>query len=156
MKLIAAHGYELMSLRQVAAEVGVQAGAIYRYFPSKTHMLCALIEGHIEELRQGWERARPATDDPVSLLKAFIDFHIRMHAGREKEIFVADRELRSLPEADYNRMAQLLKGYENLLTEILVAGKTSGAFSLDDPQVATYAYLAMMTGVCHWFRDGGR
>ena len=156
LKLISALGYEAMSLRQIAAEVGVQPAAIYRYFPSKTHLLCALIEGHIEELQGGWARKKPDSDDPVLQLKAFVEFHVRMHAGREKEIFVADRELRSLPQDDYKRMSKLLKGYEKLLVDILRAGKSAGVFRIDDPQIATYAYLAMMTGVCHWFQEGGR
>jgi AcrR family transcriptional regulator len=156
LRLIAAQGYEQTSLRHLASEVGVQAAAIYRYFPSKTHLLCALIEGHIEELQRGWAKVRPAIDDPEQELRAFVAFHVRMHAGREKEIFVADRELRSLPPQDYKRMSRLLKGYERILTDILERGKSAGEFAIEDPLVATYAFLAMMTGVCHWFREGGR
>ncbi len=35
VSLIARLGYEAMSMRQLAAEVGVQAAALYRYFPTK-------------------------------------------------------------------------------------------------------------------------
>lgn len=156
LRLISAQGYELTSLRHLAAEVGVQPAAIYRYFPSKTHLLCALIEAHIEELHRGWAKVRPKIDDPDVELRAFVEFHVRMHAGREKEIFVADRELRSLPEEDYKRMSTLLKGYENILADILQRGAERGIFTINDPLVATYAFLAMMTGVCHWFREDGR
>ncbi|WP_374469657.1 TetR/AcrR family transcriptional regulator [Phenylobacterium sp.] len=156
LKLISAQGYELTSLRHLAAEVGILPAAIYRYFPSKTHLLCALIEDHIQELQQGWAKACPKTDDPEAQLRAFVSFHVKMHAGREKEIFVADRELRSLPPEDYKRMSDLLKGYERILTDILQRGMDQGVFVLEDASVATYAFLAMMTGVCHWFQDGGR
>lgn len=155
LKLISARGYEQTSLRELAAEVGVQAAAIYRYFPSKTHLLCALIEGHIEDLHRGWAAARPTSDDPIVALRAFVQFHVLMHAGREKEIFVADRELRNLPEEDYKRMSLLLKSYEKILADILRLGMKAGVFRIEDARVATYALLAMMTGVCHWFKEDG-
>ena len=37
--LIARHGFEAVSMRQLAAEVGVQAAALYRYFPNKEELL---------------------------------------------------------------------------------------------------------------------
>ena len=37
--LIARHGYEAVSMRALAAEVGVQAAALYRYFPTKQDLL---------------------------------------------------------------------------------------------------------------------
>ena len=38
--LIARHGYEAVSMRQLAAEVGVQAAALYRYFPTPRKICC--------------------------------------------------------------------------------------------------------------------
>ena len=43
LALIARHGYEAVSIRQLAKEVGVQAAALYRYFPTKEDLLFSLI-----------------------------------------------------------------------------------------------------------------
>ena len=59
--LIARHGYEAVSMRQLAAEVGVQAAALYRYFPTKEDLLFTLMREHMQELAAAWETARPAT-----------------------------------------------------------------------------------------------
>ncbi|MEQ9180475.1 MAG: helix-turn-helix domain-containing protein, partial [Nitratireductor sp.] len=42
VNLIARHGYEAVSMRRLAAEVGVQAAALYRYFPTKEELLFTL------------------------------------------------------------------------------------------------------------------
>jgi hypothetical protein len=43
-----------------------------------------------------------------------------------------------------------------VLTEILEAGVRSGAFCVTDPRLATFALIAMLTGVNTWYRPGGR
>ena len=154
--LIAARGFEAMTLRELAQRVGVQPGTIYRYFPSKARLLVDLLVEHLEFLLLHWERERPDSDDPVELLRAFVDFHIRSHTLRRREVFVANMELRSLAPADYRRVVALRRRYEDVLTGILRDGIRAGAFQLPDARIATFAILAMLTGVGSWYKDGGR
>ncbi|MFF4650469.1 TetR/AcrR family transcriptional regulator [Streptomyces sp. NPDC001380] len=41
---LAAHGPEALSLRAVARELGVVSSAVYRYYPSRRHLLQALLD----------------------------------------------------------------------------------------------------------------
>ena len=66
------------------------------------------------------------------------------------------RHRRSLAPADYRRVVALRRNYENLLTAILQDGVAAGCFRLPDARVATFAVLAMLTGVGSWYRDSGR
>lgn len=156
IELIAAHGFEAMTLRQLAERVGVQPGTLYRYFPSKGQLLYALQVEHLQFLLTRWELEKPADADPLARLRAFVDFHIRSHTLRRREVFVANMELRSLAPADYKRVVALRRRYEHLLTAILRDGADHGLFTLPDARVATFAILAMLTGVGTWYRDSGR
>jgi AcrR family transcriptional regulator len=156
VELIAARGFEATTLREIADRVGVQPGTIYRYFPSKAQLLVDLLVEHLEFLLSQWSLEHPATDDPAELLRAFVDFHIRSHTLRRREVFVANMELRSLAPADRRRVVGLRRRYEDLLTGILQQGIDRGAFRLPDARIATFAILAMLTGVGTWYREGGR
>ena len=156
VELIAAHGFEAMTLRQLADKVGVQPGTLYRYFPSKSQLLYRLQVEHLQFLLARWEVERPAGADPLVRLRAFVDFHVRSHTLRRREVFVANMELRSLEPADYKRVVALRRRYENLLTAILRDGIGEGLFHLPDARVATFAILAMLTGVGAWYRETGR
>ncbi|GAA4415145.1 TetR/AcrR family transcriptional regulator [Quisquiliibacterium transsilvanicum] len=156
IELIAARGFEATTLREIAEKVGVQPGTIYRYFPSKAQLLVELLVEHLEFLLEQWALQRPATDDPVEALRAFVDFHVRSHTLRRREVFVANMELRSLAPADRRRVVSLRRRYEDLLTGILRDGVERGAFQLPDARIATFAILAMLTGVGAWYREGGR
>lgn len=154
--LIAARGFEAVTLRQIADRAGIQSGTLYRYFPSKTDLLLTLLVEHMEALLQSWSEAKPDSEDPTVLLSAFIDFHIRYHTAKQKDVFIANMELRSLPPGPYETVAELRARYENELKGILARGVAEGRFRILDLTVATYAVLAMLTGVCTWFREDGR
>ncbi len=154
--LIAERGFEAMTLRELAERVGIQPGAIYRYFPSKAQLLVDLQVGHLDFLLAHWTEARPATDDPLVRLRAFVAFHIRYHTWRRREAFVANMELRSLGAADYKRVVALRRRYEAILIDILQDGIRTDAFQLPDARVAAFGILAMLTGVGTWYREGGR
>ena len=46
--------------------------------------------------------------------------------------------------------------YEQRLADILTEGVEEGVFEVADIQVATFAIIALLTGLCSWYRPGGR
>ena len=49
LELFAKHGFAAVSMRQIAGEVGVQAGALYNYTPDKQSLLFDLMQSHMTE-----------------------------------------------------------------------------------------------------------
>ena len=156
IELIAAHGFESVTLRGLADHVGLQAGSLYRYFPSKNHLLMTIIVKHMEDLFARWEEARPDDADAARLLDCFIAFHVDYHSVRPKEVFIANMEMRSLPPGDRETVVTMRKRYEEILLRILEQGVREGHFSVPDLRVATFAILAMLTGLTAWYQEGGR
>ena len=155
LKLFAQHGYAAVSMRQIAREVGVQVGALYNYTPDKQALLFSLLEGHMEELLAAWE-AEPRPEAPQDRLEVFVRFHIRFNLARPQAIFISYMELRNLEPAHFAVIETLRKRYEAALEEILRDGQATGAFSVPDTRLASYALIAMLTGVNTWYREGGR
>lgn len=155
LRLIAQHGFEAVTMRQIAAEVGVQAGALYRYTPDKQALLADLMQAHMDELHAALA-ALPAPADPVAALDAFARFHVGFHLDRAEAVFVATMELRSLTSENFAPIEAARRAYEDHLEDILRRGAACGAFALTDTRLAAFAILAMLTGVTQWFRDGGR
>jgi AcrR family transcriptional regulator len=153
--LFARHGYAAVSMRQIAAEVGVQAGALYLYTPDKQTLLFDLMKGHMDDLLAAWS-ATPKGGAPLARLEAFVRFHIRYHLDRPEEVFLAYMELRSLEPANFAVIEALRRAYETELERILRDGRDAGAFALPDTKLATLALIAMLTGVTTWYREGGR
>ena len=113
--LIARHGYEAVSMRQLATEVGVQAAALYRYFPTKEDLLFTLMREHMQDLAVAWDGARPATLDPAARLAAYVANHIRFHVSRRHSTHVSNMELRSLSREKLSAILKLRAAYEKEL-----------------------------------------
>lgn len=155
LRLFARHGYAAVSMRQIAAEVGVQAGALYLYTPDKQTLLADLMIAHMEELHAAWA-AEPQPGDPRAALDAFARFHIGFHLDRPEAVFIAYMELRNLTPENFARVEALRHRYEDGLEAILARGAAAGAFRVPDTRLATMALIAMLTGVTNWYREGGR
>jgi len=154
-KLFARNGYAAVSMRQIAAEVGVQAGALYLYTPDKQTLLFDLMKGHMEELLEAWAEAEKGKT-PIERLEAFVRFHIRFNLDRYDAVFIAYMELRNLTNENFTEIEALRKRYENTLESILRDGQEAGDFELPDTKLAALAVIAMLTGVNTWFKEGGR
>lgn len=155
LQLFARHGYAAVSMRQIAGEVGVQAGALYNYTPDKQSLLFDLMKGHMDELLAVW-RAQPAAGDPMAALEQFTRFHIRFHSKRPEAVFISYMELRNLSPENFAVVEKQRGTYEDALADILRAGVSAGVFDVPEPKVAAMAVIAMLTGVNTWYREGGR
>ncbi|MEM6305766.1 MAG: TetR/AcrR family transcriptional regulator [Pseudomonadota bacterium] len=153
LKLFARGGYAAVSMRAIAAEVGVQAGALYNYTPDKQSLLFDLMQDHMQALLAA---VPEASGDPIARLKDFVAFHIRFHADRPDAVFIAYMELRNLEPANFARIEALRGAYEDRLEAILSDGVARGVFAVSDTKIVTLAVIAMLTGVNTWFRAGGR
>ena len=155
LRLIARHGFAAVSMRQIAAEVGVQAGALYNYTADKQSLLFDLMQAHMQELLTALAEAGLA-GSPRARLDGFVRFHIRFHLPRTEAVFVSYMELRSLAPDNFARIEAMRRAYEAELEAILAAGVAVGVFRVPDTRVATMALIALLTGLTNWYREGGR
>lgn len=154
-RLFARYGFAAVSMRQIAGEVGVQAGALYLYTPDKQTLLFDLMRDHMEELLAAWG-AQDKGIGPLVQLETFVRFHIGFHLERPDDVFIAYMELRNLSEENFAVLEALRKRYEDALEAILCAGQQAGVFAVPDTKLAMMALIAMLTGVNTWYQEGGR
>lgn len=155
LRLFARHGYAAVSMRRIAAEVGVQAGALYTHTPDKQTLLFSLMADHLRELLDA-VAALPADATPEARLDRFVDFHIRFHLARPDAVFIAYMELRNLMPDNFRVIEGLRRDYEAWPEAILRDGAAAGAFVVPDPKIAAVGLIAMLNGVTTWYREGGR
>ena len=155
LNLFAEQGYAAVSMRQIAAKVGLQVGALYNYFPDKQTILSELLINHMENLLQTWHRQKlPEKSD--KLLEFFVDFHIEYHLNRPEEVFIAYMELRNLNPDNFKKIEKLRNKYELILKNILRDGVNKNLFSCDDTKIESLAIIGMLKEVNTWYKKDGR
>ncbi len=116
LKLFASAGYNAVSVRDIAREVGIKDASIYSHFPSKDSILEAIIErfnaafsasvpavgdfdrifGHCDArgfFRKGIELFRKRVDDPVMAQTYLVLIRERLDDERAQSAWRAHREL---------------------------------------------------------------
>ena len=155
LHLFAERGYAAVSMRQIASKVGLQAGALYNYFPDKQTILADLLINHMENLLQSWHKQK-LPEKPDKLLEFFVDFHIEYHLNRPEEVFIAYMELRNLNPDNFQKIEKLRNKYERILSEILTVGVNKNLFSCENTKVTSLAIIGMLKEVHTWYKKGGK
>ncbi len=66
-----AHGYGGLSMRDLAAEVGMKAASLYYHFPSKADLASAVAKRYWEDAAADLEKAWDEISDPAEMLRYF-------------------------------------------------------------------------------------
>ncbi|GAA4997143.1 TetR family transcriptional regulator [Kitasatospora paranensis] len=95
--LAARGGYEAVQMREVAEGAQVALGTLYRYFPSKVHLLVAVMEAQLRRLREEVRRRPPAGDGPAERVAAALAQAFHALQGEPR---LAEAMVRALSFAD--------------------------------------------------------
>ena len=156
-QLFAQYGYAAVSMRQIAAEVGVQVGALYNYTPDKQSLLFTLMQEHMSGLLAAWRMQQgPENSTALQGLLAFVDCHLRYHLPRSEAVFIAYMELRNLTADNFDHLEKMRKSYEDALEAIIKKGMQTGEFEVADSKIVTLAIIGMLKEVSTWYRPDGR
>jgi AcrR family transcriptional regulator len=85
LSLIGRRGVRRLGMREIAETAGVSRGTLYRYFPSKDHVLVAAADFDERRFRQGIDEVLASVQDPAQRIGAFMAYafeFIRSHPAR--------------------------------------------------------------------------
>lgn len=131
--LIFKHGSEHLTVKRIAAQVGISEAAIYRHFPSKKKILSFLLS-HIEEALLEDLSPKGLADQPISLeiIEKTIRNHFTRIDMRNGISFQVIAEIISLGDSSLNKQASTtIHNYINRLKVLLADGVRDGAVRPD-------------------------
>ena len=148
--LIFKSGSEHLTVRRIAAEVGITEGAIYRHFKSKKSILSFLLI-HIEEILLCDISTERAGLEPITLstIEEIIGNHFSAIDLRKGFSFHVIAEIISLGDRELNKQASETIGkYISRLKELINDGVRDGAIRRDiDLDAAATLLFALIQGL---------
>ncbi|ETI69770.1 TetR/AcrR family transcriptional regulator [Neobacillus vireti] len=120
--LFVSKGYQHVSMRQIAKELGYSHGSIYYHFKNKAELFYALVEKHFELLDQKLHDVLKQKLDQKEKLKqilvGYIQFGLNHQSHYEIMFLIKDEEVRNFINQGGNR------SYENFAQSVsLLSGK---------------------------------
>ncbi|PNE42109.1 TetR family transcriptional regulator [Streptomyces noursei] len=96
-KLASRGGFDAVQMREVAESSGVALGTLYRYFPSKVHLLVATMQDQLQHMHETLRKRPPSEEDPGARVAQTL---MRAFRALQREPHLADAMVRALTFAD--------------------------------------------------------
>ncbi|MET9108721.1 TetR family transcriptional regulator [Streptomyces zhihengii] len=97
-------GFDAVQMREVAEAAEVALGTLYRYFPSKIHLLVATMQDQLAHLHTTLRRRPPAGDSAAERVAETL---MRAFRALQREPHLADAMARALTFADRSVSAEV-------------------------------------------------
>jgi AcrR family transcriptional regulator len=147
-KLIMRYGSEHVTVRNIAAEIGISEGALYRHFKSKKEVLLFLIR-HIEENLIGDLDKRSFTKNILGALENSLRNHLSSVEQRKGMSFLVIAEIISLGDKELNQQVfKVLSKYIGNIKNLILEGIRIGEIRQDiDPEMVATSFFGTMQGL---------
>ena len=155
--LFRARGFAATSMRELATELGLEAGSLYSHIKSKEEILHRVCFGLAEDFFAGFEAATADAAMPVAVqLRQAIEAHVRVlcRDGAASAVFL--QEWRHLSEPARTEFLALRDRYEGSFRTLIARGIAVGELHAPDAAFATLTLLASLNWLPNWYRPNGK
>ncbi|GAA3386743.1 helix-turn-helix domain-containing protein [Cryptosporangium minutisporangium] len=148
-------GYHGATIRDIAQRARLSVPGLYHHWPTKQHLLVALLDRTMEELLTRAEAARAEGDGPVERFGLLVECLALFHTHRRELGFIGASEMRSLDEPDRSRIAALRVDVQRMVDVEVREAKRRGLFGTPLPHEASRAVVTMCTALPTWWSPTG-
>jgi AcrR family transcriptional regulator len=155
VKLFAEKGFAGTSINDIAERTTLKKASLYHYFPSKQHILAAVLE---DEMTALWASAREIAQisDPVERIRRLLAAHLSNFRRKLPQIRVFLLERAQIDSKLTATYLEERREYDTLYVEAIRDGQKQGVFRIDDPVVLAYAVLGIVNWMVQWYDPRGR
>ncbi len=136
-------GYAAASMRDIAADAGMQVGSIYYHFPSKAELLAAVHVEGLRRIREAVTAALAGVAGPWERLEAACVAHMRVLLEGGDFFQALMREMPRGDEAVWGRLIALRDEHERIFADLLAALPLPA-------DVDRHALRLMLLGAMNW------
>lgn len=146
--LVQTRGYNAMSYRDLATEIGIKTSSIHYYFPSKEDLAVALIDRYRKAFKSALKDVDAKNDDPGVKFERFVDLFIgTVRSGKICLCGMFASDLSTLSETVQQPVRAFFSESEAWLAQLLKSGRDGGKFSFSgSPQTKAQVIFSMLEG----------
>ena len=148
-KLFKDKGYSAVTMRDLAAAMGIKAASLYNHINSKQDILDDIIITLAEAFTEGMKQIQTSNDTCLGKLKQIIALHVRLSSQNIYGMASLNNDWMHLTEKrDYYK--KLRSDYEDDFRHILEEGIASGEIINEKPEVMMFSILTTLRSLYIW------
>jgi AcrR family transcriptional regulator len=139
-------GYDAVQMRTVAERADVALGTLYRYFPSKIHLLVSGLAREFEQTQEKLERRPIPGDSPYERMLYVLG---RITRSMQREPMLTEAMTRAFMFADPSAAAEV-NAVARLMEQMLTRAMHDGEPSADDKAIARVIGDVWLSNLVAW------
>ncbi len=148
-KLFKERGYSAVTMRDLAASMGIKAASLYNHISSKQELLKEIIIDIAEEFTRGMKRIRSSDFGTLEKLRDIIALHVQITSQNTDGMASLNNDWMHLEEQlDY--YLELRHKYETNFREIINEGIEQGDLKNENPEIILFSILTTLRSLYLW------
>ncbi|GAC70531.1 cholesterol catabolism transcriptional regulator KstR [Gordonia soli] len=139
-------GYDAVQMRTVADKADVAVGTLYRYFPSKVHLLVTALAREFERVESRVDRSQLRGDTPVERLRHVLDM---ITFAMQRDPLLTEAMTRAFMFADASATAEVDQ-VAGIIDRLLAGAMVEGEPTEEDLSVARVLSDVWMSNLVQW------
>ena len=155
-ELFQTRGYAATSMRDLASEMGLEAGSLYSHIKSKEEILRNICFDMANDLMAEFDKITTEQSSPSDKLKKYVVAHVNTLTTDTAAAGVFLHEWRHLSEPYLSDFLKMREEYEQRFREVVRQGMAQGAFKKVNEKFAVLTILASLNWVHQWYKPTGK
>ena len=155
-KLFRKKGYTATTMRDLAAELGIEAASIYHHVKSKEELLETICFNMANKFILNVKEVNDIYFNAEEKLRLAIKLHIETITLNQNKSAVFLQQWRNLSEPNLSKFKMLRDQYENQFTIIIIDGENEDIFDFVDKKFAVLSILSTINFVNEWYNPEGK
>ncbi|MDB5396340.1 MAG: transcriptional regulator, TetR family [Rhodospirillales bacterium] len=158
-RLFAERGFDRTTMREIAAEAGIQAASLYHHFATKDDILHAVIRDFLQGLPKAYRDIIAENPGPDRVIRVFVAFALHIALENSVVLSIVIRERKALAgHAGFAYVEATMREVRAIWLEMFQKGAAQGVFRQDlNPHVVIRMMMDLVGSAAEWYRpNSGR
>jgi len=155
-RVFAQRGYDRTSVQELTDEIGLAAGGLYHYFPSKERLLIRICDQLVDPLLDSASQLLASETEPAQQLRELVRLWVGQVIEYRDNMLVFQQERHIIERGEQFRgIRAARKQFERLVEDTLARVEDARPELQWERRIALSALLGMVNYTAQWYRPRG-
>jgi AcrR family transcriptional regulator len=149
-------GYNAVSMRDIAQEMGIKAASLYNHITGKQEILSTIILEVAEKFTNGMKKVMMEKSSSILKIQKIIELHIGITINYSEGMATLNNDWMHLNDTDRKEFIKMREQYEESFRQIIKQGIKDQEIQPRHPEVILFSILSTLRTLYLWYQKRGK
>lgn len=149
-------GYNAVTMRDIAAQMGIKAASLYNHIEGKQEILSFLVLQLAYKFTEGMQAILKLKKSPLQKIEKLIVLHIDITVNDAQALATLNNDWMHLEGKDLKDFVKMRETYEENFRKIIKEGIALGQIQPRHPEVILFSILSTLRNLNLWYQKRGK